>query len=159
MNYTTLKRTLESAVALHHAGRFDEAEEHYAKVRQAAPKLYDGWYLSGALAFQRGGHLEDAVEFLTRAQRLDRHAEQCQLFLGMALADLGRHAEAEKPLRKALQKLPQYADAWQNLACCLIALDRRTEAIECLQRAVSLEPENSVVRRQLDELLPELALQ
>lgn len=152
MNKKTLQRTLETALEFHRSGQHDEAEKLYAQVRHGAPKLYDGWYLSGTLAFQRGGHLEEAVTYLTRAQRLDPQAAQCKLFLGMALADLGRHGEAEKSLRAAVQKLPNYPDAWQNLARCESALGRRSEAVESVQRALALAPDRADLREQLDTL-------
>ena len=138
MKFKTLQRTLAAGVALQQSGQFDEAERQYAQVRRSAPNLFDGWYLSGTLAFHRGGHLEAAVEFLQRALRIDPRAGSAKLFLGMALADLGRFAEAEQPLRAALLKLPGYAEAWDNLAKILAETGRSAEAGDCRRRALAL---------------------
>jgi tetratricopeptide (TPR) repeat protein len=149
MNSKKLQRSLEAAVALQNAGQFDEAERYYAQVRRSAPKLFDGWYLSGTLAFQRGGHLEEAVDYLTRALRLSAGSSRCKLFLGMALADLGRYAEAEKPLRSALEKHPNHPEAWENLADTLSALGRPTEAADCLRRVLADQPDRADIRERL----------
>lgn len=140
---------LEAAIEHQKAGRHHEAETLYAEVRRDKPKLYDGWYLSGTLAFQRGGHLEKAVEYLSRARQLDRQAVECSLFLGMALADLARFAEAVKPLQAALKKFPAKAEAWENLAKSLEALSRTAEAIEAWEHALALRPERDDWREHL----------
>jgi protein O-GlcNAc transferase len=149
MNFKKLQRSLEEAIVLQNAGQFDEAERHYAQVRRSAPKLFDGWYLSGTLAFQRGGHLEKAVDYLTRALRLSAGSSKCKLFLGMALADLGRYAEAEKPLRSALEKHPDHPEAWENLADTLYALGHPTEAADCLRRVLVAQPDRTDIRDRL----------
>lgn len=133
-----LERTLNTALALHKAGKSDEAACLYAQVRRAVPTLFDGWFLAGALAFQVG-RLDDAVTLLTRAERLSPDSAECQLFLGMALADLGRYAEAELPLRTALAKHPSFPEAWENLAKAMFSLGRPTEATVCLRRMLELQ--------------------
>jgi len=154
MKRKKLEITLNQALQLHQSGQHDEAERLYAQVRRSAPRLFDGWFLSGALAFQRGGHLEQAVQLLTRALQLQPAASQCRLFLGMALADSGRHAEAVSHLRSALPKHPGYAEAWENLVVCLLALERRAEACECVQRALELHPDHAGLLAQHDALQP-----
>ncbi|MFM8982838.1 MAG: hypothetical protein ACKOLA_08005, partial [Spartobacteria bacterium] len=62
MNQKQRTNLLEEALALHRAFQHDEAEKIYARVRAAYPRDFDAWFLSGAMAFQRGGHLEKAVE-------------------------------------------------------------------------------------------------
>lgn len=151
MNRKTLTRMLDAALTHHKAGEHDQAARLYAQVCAELPKLYDGWYLAGALAFQTG-RLEDAVTMLARALRLSPGASQCQLFLGMALADLGRFAEAEKPLRAGLAKHPAYPEAWENLADTLCALDRPAESAGCLRRVLALQPDRTEIRERLEAL-------
>jgi predicted O-linked N-acetylglucosamine transferase (SPINDLY family) len=137
MNRKQLQRTLETAIEHQRGGRHAEAERLYAQTRKSAPNVFDPWYLSGTLALH-DGRLEDAVTFLTKALRLDGSAANAKLFLGMALADLKRYAEAEKPLRAALQKIPGYPDAWENLATTLRELGQPAEAAACLRKALEL---------------------
>ena len=145
--------TLEEALALHRSLRHDEAEQLYASVRQAAPKNFDGWFLSGAMAFQRGNHLDKAIALLSHARKLQPASIECRLFLGMALADAGRHAEAEPLLASALKKAPDRAAAWENLAKCQRALGHSLEAIESLKKMTALQPENPDAHEMLGELV------
>jgi tetratricopeptide (TPR) repeat protein len=139
MNKKTLGRLLDTALAHHKAGRHAEAALLYGQVREAAPRLFDGWYLAGALAIH-ADLPKDAVPLLTRALQIEPGSSKCRLFLGMALADLGRYAEAEKLLRSALQKHPDHPEAWANLAKVLVELGRPVEADECLRRVSALRP-------------------
>ncbi len=153
MNKKTLLRTLDSAVTAHKSGQHQEAERLYAQVRQGAPRLFDGWYLSGVLAVH-ADRPADAVPFLTQALQLDKGSAEGRLFLGMALADLGRYAEAVKPLRSALEKLPEHPEAWENLAKALAATGRPSEADECLRRVLAMQPHRSDVREKLAAAVP-----
>jgi tetratricopeptide (TPR) repeat protein len=151
MNRKHLERNLQAAVDHQRAGRHDEAEALYAQCREAFPKVFDVWYLSGTLAVHRD-QPEAAIPLLQRALRLSPSSSQCKLFLGMALADTGRFAEAEKPLRAALEKHPNYPEAWENLADCLCALDRVPEAVECLRRVLAQRPDRSDLRERIDAM-------
>lgn len=148
MNKKTLLRTLDAAVTAHKSGQHQEAERLYAQVREGAPRLFDGWYLSGVLAVH-ADRPADAVPFLLHALQLDKSSAETRLFLGMALADLERYAEAVKPLRSALEKLPDHPAAWENLAKSLAATGRPAEADECLRRVLAMQPHRADVREKL----------
>lgn len=156
MNRNKVLNSIGLALEHHKAGRIEEAARTYAQVCRAAPHFFDAWYLAGALAFQRGGHLPQAIEFLSRALRLNPQSAECKLFLGMALVDAGRHAEAEKPLKAALQKLPAYAEAWESMANVACALGHPVEAVDCLRQVIALLPDRADVRQRLDILLSEI---
>ena len=149
MNKKTLERTLDAALAHHKAGQHADADRLYAQIRRTAPRLFDGWFLAGALAVQSDRPAE-AVPLLLRALQIEPASSRTRLFLGMALADTGRFAEAEKPLRAGLQKHPDYPDAWENLAKTLAELGRPAEAEECQKRANSFRPN----RPASDQILP-----
>ena len=139
-------------MALHKSHQHDEAERIYAKVRRDCPKDFDAWYLSGAMAFQRGGHLEEAIELLQRARKLNADSVECRMFLGMALADLGRHAAAEPHLVRTLKKSPQMAEVWENLARCQKAMGAPHEALESLTKFAEIQPGNVNSHELLGEL-------
>jgi predicted O-linked N-acetylglucosamine transferase (SPINDLY family) len=139
-------------LALHKAHQHDEAERIYAKVRRECPRDFDAWYLSGAMAFQRGGHLEEAVELLQKARKLNADSVECRMFLGMALADLGRHAEAEPHLVRALKKTPHMAEMWENLARCQRAMGLPHEALESIGKFAEIQPANANAHELLGEL-------
>ena len=56
---------------------------------------------------------------------------------GVALAQLGRQAEAEAAYQQALRLDVGYAEAWYNLGNLLVAGGRRTEAVEAYRRAAT----------------------
>lgn len=152
MNHKQRTNLLEEALSLHKAHQHDEAERIYAKVRHECPRDFDAWYLSGAMAFQRGGHLEEAVELLQKARKLNADSIECRMFLGMALADLGRHAEAEPHLVRALKKSPYMAEMWENLARCQRALGLPHEALDSLGKFAQIQPSNATAHELLGEL-------
>jgi predicted O-linked N-acetylglucosamine transferase (SPINDLY family) len=152
MNHKQRTNLLEEALTLHKTHQHDEAEQIYAKVRRECPKDFDAWYLSGAMAFQRGGHLDEAVELLQKARKLNTESVECRMFLGMALADLGRYAEAEPHLVRALKKSPHMAEVWENLARCQRAMGLPQEAMESLGKFVKVQPTNANAHELLGEL-------
>lgn len=153
MNLKQRTNLLEEALALHRTLQHDSAERIYSRVRAAYPRDFDAWFLSGAMAFQRGGHLEKAVELLEKARKLKPDSIECRMFLGMALADLGRFAEAEPHLSRALKKAPHQAEAWDNLARCQQGTGHLVEAIESMHKFVSLRPQLASAHEQLGELV------
>ena len=152
MNNKQRINLLEEALALHKGLQHDEAERIYERVRAECPRDFDAWFLSGAMAFQRGGHLEKAAELLEKARKIKPDSIECRMFLGMALADLARFEEAEPHLIRALKKSPHQAEAWENLARCQRASGHAVEAMASLEKFVALQPANARAHEQLGEL-------
>jgi hypothetical protein len=63
--------------------------------------------------------------------------------LGLALADLGRHAEAEESYREALRLDPGYAEAHANLGSLYKDQGKLEEALACYQAALWLDPQSA----------------
>ncbi len=139
MSHAQYQRLLQDAVVHHRAGRLDQAESLYRRVRAALPNHFDAVHLSGLVALQRGRTAE-ALDLLARAHRLAPRHAPCALRLGLALVSAGRAAEAEQPLRAAVTIDPNSAEAWDGLAHCLKVQDRLSAAIECHQKALALQP-------------------
>jgi protein O-GlcNAc transferase len=140
MNTAQLTRTLQTALAHHQAGRLDDAGKLYRQVRAASPKLFDALHLSGVLAYQQNRYAE-AIDLLTRAHHADRKHAPCQMRIGLALAALGRHAEAESHYRGSLARDPRVPETWNNLAITLKALGRAAEAGDAYRKAITLKPD------------------
>jgi protein O-GlcNAc transferase len=157
MNNKQRINLLEEALALHQSQQHDRAELIYARVRRECPKDFDAWYLSGAMAFQRGGHLEESVGILQQARKLNPESAEARMFLGMALADLGRYAEAEPHLMRAVKKAPHRPEVWENLARCQRAIGLPREALESLLRFTELQPHNANAHELLGELTAEIS--
>lgn len=139
MNTQQLTNRLSEAVSHHKAGRYDRAEAIY---RQLAPLaktgvIYDLW---GQLAEVQARY-EDALRFYAQAMRLDERTVGIALRIANVHIALGRPAEAEKTLRRYLQKYPESAEAWNALGYALKLLGRLPEAMGCHERAVKINPE------------------
>ncbi len=134
------QRLLQDAVVHHRAGRLDQAEALYRRVRAALPNHFDAVHLSGIVALQQGRAAE-AVELLSRAHRLSPKNAPCAVRLGLALTTSGRATEAEPPLRAAVALDPKSAEAWDALAHCLKVRDQLAAALECHDRALALQPD------------------
>ena len=157
MNHKERTNLLEKALELHKANSHDDADKIYSRVREACPRDFDAWFLSGAMAFQRGGHLEQAIELLKTARKLNPSSIECRMFLGMALADLGRHSEATPHLETTLKKFPHQTEVWKNLAKCKHSTGNLSGAREALEKLAQLEPNNPASHEMLGELVAELS--
>lgn len=138
-----LQLLLQNGIAHHRAGRLAEAELSYRQARAAAPKNFDGWQLSGTVAYQLG-RIADAVEWLGRAHRLDPRHAIGQMRYGLALLAAKRTDEAEKHLRNAVKVKPGLHEGWDHLAYCLKLQNRLDEAVGCHARVVAVKPDYAV---------------
>jgi len=153
MNSKQRTKLLEEALGLHKSFHHDEAEKIYSLVRRECPRDFDVWFLSGAMAFQRGGHLTEAVDLLTRAKKLNPDSVECRMFLGMALADLKNYSEAEPHLLRAVKKITHQPELWENLAQCQKALGQLKNATLSCEKFVKLQPGNAFAHECLGEIV------
>jgi serine/threonine-protein kinase len=93
--------------------------------------------------------LERAVLFFERALALDPHYIRAQIELGAAYEQKGEYLGSSEVLERARQLLrrlveakPRFARAWRELGMTLLALERVEEALDCMQRALYLDPED-----------------
>jgi tetratricopeptide (TPR) repeat protein len=71
--------------------------------------------------------------------------------VGVTLLEERRFDEAAAEFREALRRRPDSPDANRNLGTALAALGHTREAIEYLERALTLAPGNDFARQELDE--------
>jgi protein O-GlcNAc transferase len=138
---------LESAVALHQAGHFAEAEAAYRRILAADPVQHDALQLLGALLHQRG-ELPAAIELMQRSLALK---PVVTTFVNLALAqrDAGDLPAAEASLEKALALQPGYAPALLHVGIVRKALGKYPEAIAALDAVRKLAPDNADVLENL----------
>lgn len=112
--------------------------------------------LTLAKVLVRGHRFGEALEHLERyaalvgqlLQGFDAHYAR-----GLALRRLGRLAEAEAELRRALDIDPGHADALLNLGAVLDQRGADEEAVAYLRKAANLQPRNADVRYRLARVL------
>ena len=96
-------------------GKLTDAEKHLKSALAESPD--DAYSLStyGYLKFQQG-KFDEALNYLSRAAKLDSANPEIQNYLGATLNNLGQRKAAEAALRRAVQLAPNYAPAHNNLA-------------------------------------------
>jgi len=96
-----------------------------------------------AIGLMRQGNFAAAeASFLRLLKREPRHGDACHL-AGLAVARLGRPADAAAFLRRAVAINPHNAAAQMDLAQTLMGLGQDEEALASLDRALALEPNHA----------------
>ena len=96
-----------------------------------------------AIGLMRQGNFAAAeASFLRLLQCEPQHADACHL-AGLAVARLGRPADAAMFLRRAVAINPRNAAAQMDLAQTLMGLGQDEEALTSLDRALALEPNDA----------------
>jgi predicted TPR repeat methyltransferase len=130
---------LKEAVALHQAGKLDEAGARYRQVLDIAPRQFDALHLLGVVQRQQGA-AHEALRLIDMALAIDPGQAPAHCNLGAALQDLGRSGEALASYDTAVRLHPGYALAWSNRGNALRKLGRLPEAIDSYERALNLRP-------------------
>lgn len=155
---------ITQAIALHNAspayhchlgeaeralGRLDQAIASCQRALEIDPRYTDAWFNCGLAALTaRNFTLAESCFRQTLALADERPeagatlAAQAAFHLGKTLHLQQRWAEAAAAYRDALARLPQYAEAWNNLACALHALGELRGAAEAFRQALTLQPGN-----------------
>ena len=68
------------------------------------------------------------------------------LFLSRILLAAGRTAEAEKPMRRAIELAPAMPEVWVSKARFLVAADRKSEIAQVLKLAAHALPKEQVLK-------------
>ena len=125
---------LNQAVALHQAGRLDEAESLYRQVVQQAPGQFDATHLLGVIALQRGD-LAAAQKLIVQALAARPKDAPALNNLGTALLRARRLDEAREQFERAVKAQPAFVDAQFNLGNALRQMGRAAESVAPLKRA------------------------
>ncbi len=131
-------RLLALAIDQHRAGQLGDAERTYRQILGTDPGHADSLHLLGIIAHQRGEH-EKAVDLIGRAIARKPFAP-FHYNLGLALAALGRPADAAAQFEKAIGLNPNYTEAHSSLGDALRDQGRPEPALACYERAAELKP-------------------
>jgi len=145
---------LQAGLALHRAGRIDEAAALYRQVLEAAPDHPRALHLLGVSETERG-HVERGIELLQQAIPCLDATPEPHFDLGNALRIAGKREEALENYRRALARNPNYALAHACIASLLTELGRYEAAISHCQTAIAIEAESIPARIVLAVALKE----
>lgn len=147
--------TLRRAVALHRAGRLDEAGRLYRAVLIADAKHTDALTLLGTVCMQRG-EWEEGFRFIDRSLALNPRQPHALVNRGNALARLKRFDEALLAYDRAIALRPDLGEAFNNRGNALRDLGRPDEALQSYDRAIALRPDYAEAHNHRGGVLREL---
>ena len=87
----------------------------------------------------QAGEYELALDAFTRAAGEEGMTAEVMVGLGSANLGLGRLNQAEKLLRLAVKREPEWPEAWNNLGVVLIERGKVAEASEIFRKAYALD--------------------
>lgn len=111
----------------------------HAATAKTSPRSGRARY-NNAVSIHDAGRLDEAIEEMQRAVRLDPGQAEAWLNLGAYKLDRGRPAEAREDLSRALELDPGASRAWFNSGLTRAALGDTAGAIRDMERAVRLNP-------------------
>ena len=130
------------------------AQEEFEAALRVRPDYVPAHYNLG-VALLDSGHPEEAVAHLEKALGT-RHRDEVHLFLGEALADLHRYAEAATQYAEATRFEPENGAAWLGLGNALAPQGKLAEAAQAFAAAVLVAPEDPEPEFALGDALVKL---
>jgi protein O-GlcNAc transferase len=115
--------------------------QHNGPPAPDAPDSYTQWLEQGVTLRQRGD-LAGALDCYRAATQAAEAGTPAFFNLGNVLLDLGRWAEAKVAFAQVLERDPQTAAAWLQMARCEVRLGVFKAAREAFAAVLRLEPEN-----------------
>jgi Tfp pilus assembly protein PilF len=131
---------LRQAVALHQAGRLDEAEATYRGTLAADPGNFDALNLLGVVLYARN-RPEEAIGLIEAAIRINPRVADAHGNLGNALRAIGRLDAAADSYRTALRLAPDLAELHFGFALVRLQQEALDDAVAHFQQARRLRPD------------------
>lgn len=137
------------AASLERSGHFDEAVKLFENMIAREPDNAIALNYLGYMYADSGIHLEESLELIARALKVEPDNGAYLDSYGWALYRLGRLAEAEIEIRKALANLQSDPTIHDHLGDILAAQGRRDEAMTHWRKALELEPDSDSIKQKL----------
>lgn len=134
---------VQQAMALHHAGRLQEAAGAYRQILARQPN--ESAALGGLAQIAAvHGNFEQAADLMTRAVNVDRNNLRLRLVLAELLFHSSRANEGLEHAQYVLTRQPSDASAACLVATCLEVLRRYKEGIAVLEEASRLSGDHAL---------------
>jgi tetratricopeptide (TPR) repeat protein len=149
-NYATMYMDLANYARTH--GHVTEAMPLYARaVSVSTPPNRAEAYTHWGIALAAQGQPQQAMEKFQDALAVKPLFEAFANLAGV-LNQMKRYAEAEPYARQAISMQPGSAQSWNNLAISLYYSGKKDQAIESLQTAAGLNPQDAAIQANLRAL-------
>lgn len=148
-------------VLRHTQGRLEEAVSLIREALAAMPEFPGAWNNLGNVLLLAGRGTEAAQAYeraVQFASGVKNSAEAVRALnnLGVLHRKLHQIERSELVLREAVQRDPEFADAWYNLSITLIEMGRIPEGLVAHSKAVALWPEEAQSRQEVIRALTRL---
>lgn len=131
--------------ALASLGRERDAISQYKKALKLNPLYVNALYCLGTLYFNLKEY-EDAVPLLKKAVQSDPNHCDAYHNLGLSLMSLRQYAAAILAFRQELAINPRSVPAWTDMSKAFVDHNQLDEALACLDKAYSIEPDDLKVQ-------------
>jgi tetratricopeptide (TPR) repeat protein len=143
-----LKVTYKGARELLAAGKVEEAEKAFRSVLELDPDNTAGRSMLAKIAYSKG-ELAEARKWIAGALKKDDSSAELHYLDGFFASKAGDPSRAEAAVRRSLELMPGFPDAWSLLGSILADSGRPAEAVDCYLKAAALEPSNPSVQLNL----------
>lgn len=141
----------DEGAALEQAGQYDRAEEYLQKSINMMPDFAEALNYLGYMWADRGVKLQQALDLIEKAVKLEPGSPAYLDSLGWVLFKLNRPQEALEQLKKAIGNSPAPDPTLLDHAGDIYAaLDQPDKAQDCWAKSLSLEP-NEKIRQKLEK--------
>lgn len=138
----------QNAVAMHQAGKLDEAEQIYRQLLEIAPENTDLLHLLGMVAFQKGA-FDSALAFLYKAVKLSPDSTAYRFTLAQALQNSGRPKEALEQYGAAAALDENLPDIHNNTGVIYRSLGQKEQARQAFETALKKKPDFALAMMNL----------
>ncbi len=132
-------------------GEMDRAEEILAQYPNLRRKDHKMLQTRGLLAL-KNHEFQAAADFYRMAIEQGGQLDSNYANLGLAYRKLGRNAEAEKALSRALEINPNSGEAWNNLGHLYLENKQYPRAVECFLKTLEFIPNQVSARLALSNI-------
>ncbi len=136
-----LIRWNDYGIGLFLQGDLKAAEEIFRRVTEIDPKYADGWVNIARVRVQEG-RTDEAQEVLFKALKLAPELAKAHFFLGTTYKTQGQYDKALVHLRKAESQYPRDRVVVNQIGRVLFLQRKYKEAVEALNRVLSIDPED-----------------
>lgn len=136
---------------LYESGRFEEAETVFRACLERIPGNPDFLNALGSVIEAQNGFLDEAVIYLEQACSLHPDSAVFRYNLANLLRRKGESERAEQEYLAAIDRSPEFAEAYHGLGSLYLDSGRRDSAEACLGRAVALVPDRAVFLHDLGQ--------
>lgn len=138
----------QNAVALHQAGKLDEAEQSYRQLLEIAPEHTDLLHLLGMIALQKGA-FDSALDFLYKAVKLAPDAAAYRFTLAQALQSGGKPKEALEQYGEVARLDADLPDTDNNVGVIYRSLGQGKQARKAFESALQKKPDFALAMMNL----------